>query len=85
MEIYNEKVRDLLQASTPSNTPTKTDTLHKLRVREHPKDGPYVESKLSVLADMYSDGDHVFSDLSLHNVSDFEAISKLMKMGNGNR
>ena len=41
MEIYNEKVRDLLQTSTPN----KTQDLHKLKVREHPKEGPYVERK----------------------------------------
>ena len=41
MEIYNEKVRDLLKMSiTSSNSPQ-----HNLKVREHPKEGPYVESK----------------------------------------
>ena len=41
MEIYNEKVRDLLKMSVPnSNSPQ-----HNLKVREHPKEGPYVESK----------------------------------------
>ena len=39
LEIYNERVKDLL-ASVNSNT----DTGHKLKVREHPKDGPYVEN-----------------------------------------
>lgn len=39
-EIYNERVRDLL----PS-----TDTRGcELRVREHPKDGPYVEGKMTI-------------------------------------
>lgn len=38
MEIYNEKVRDLLQP-----TPARDQQLHNLRVREHPKEGPYVE------------------------------------------
>lgn len=38
MEIYNEKVRDLLQS-----TPGRDQQLHSLRVREHPKEGPYVE------------------------------------------
>ena len=38
MEIYNEKVRDLLDASS-----SKT-AVHNLKIREHPKDGPYVES-----------------------------------------
>ena len=35
LEIYNERVKDLLG---PSNTE------HHLKVREHPKDGPYVEN-----------------------------------------
>ncbi len=33
LEIYNEKVKDLL----------RNDSEHKLRVREHPQTGPYVE------------------------------------------
>ena len=37
MEIYNEKVRDLLKQTANSKT------VHNLRVREHPKDGPYVQ------------------------------------------
>ena len=40
MEIYNEKVRDLLQPSL-----AKDHQLHSLRVREHPKEGPYVEGE----------------------------------------
>lgn len=40
MEIYNEKVRDLLRP-----TPARDQQLHSLRVREHPKEGPYVEGK----------------------------------------
>lgn len=35
MEIYNEKVRDLLAEGGKVK--------QKLRVREHPKEGPYVE------------------------------------------
>lgn len=42
MEVYNEKVRDLLKPGTTGN---KT---HSLRVREHPKDGPYVEGRYLV-------------------------------------
>lgn len=38
MEIYNERVRDLLRHGA-NRSP------HNLRVREHPKSGPYVESK----------------------------------------
>lgn len=37
MEIYNEKVRDLLKQTS------NTKAVHSLRVREHPKDGPYVQ------------------------------------------
>ena len=35
MEIYNEKVRDLLEGGRKAGL--------ALRVREHPKEGPYVE------------------------------------------
>ena len=38
MEIYNEKVRDLLDLNSGKNA------VHNLKIREHPKDGPYVES-----------------------------------------
>ena len=38
MEIYNEKVRDLLDTSSGKNV------VHNLKIREHPKEGPYVES-----------------------------------------
>ncbi|ELT93052.1 hypothetical protein CAPTEDRAFT_105632, partial [Capitella teleta] len=38
-EIYNEKVRDLL----PADDETKRDEKCSLKVREHPKDGPYVQ------------------------------------------
>ena len=37
MEIYNEKVRDLLRPHPGGKVQ------HSLRVREHPRDGPYVE------------------------------------------
>ncbi|KAL8611043.1 hypothetical protein ACOMHN_042659 [Nucella lapillus] len=37
LEIYNEMVRDLLKYSS-SGRPS-----HKLRIREHPKEGPYVQ------------------------------------------
>ena len=41
MEIYNERVRDLLR-------PASSKQLHNLRVREHPTEGPYVESKYGI-------------------------------------
>lgn len=37
MEIYNERVRDLLAGGA------RGDVKQTLRVREHPKEGPYVE------------------------------------------
>ena len=37
LEIYNERVRDLLRP------PVKGQPVHSLRVREHPKEGPYVQ------------------------------------------
>ena len=40
MEIYNELVRDLLIPAVQRNA------MHGLKVRQHPKHGPYVESKL---------------------------------------
>ena len=39
MEIYNEMVRDLLLPAVQRNA------MHGLRVRQHPKHGPYVESE----------------------------------------
>lgn len=56
MEIYKEKVCDLLVSSTSAK---ETNRQH-LRVREHPENGPYVESEYStvvystVLVQLYS-------------------------------
>jgi kinesin family protein 16B len=46
LEIYNERVKDLLQ-------PTATN--HSLRVREHPRLGPYVQGLSRHLVTDYSD------------------------------
>lgn len=40
LEIYQERVRDLLRP------PVKGRPVHSLRVREHPKEGPYVQGRL---------------------------------------
>ena len=40
LEIYNEHVRDLLRPQKLKKLPQQ-----KLKVREHPKEGPYVEGK----------------------------------------
>ncbi|XP_043912025.1 kinesin-like protein KIF16B [Protopterus annectens] len=47
LEIYNERVRDLLRR--------KTSKTYNLRVREHPKEGPYVEDLSKHLVQNYSD------------------------------
>ena len=43
LEIYNERVRDLLRP------PMKGRPVHSLRVREHPKEGPYVQGACYLL------------------------------------
>lgn len=45
LEIYNERVKDLL----------KRNQTHSLRVREHPKQGPYVEGLSKHLVMDYDD------------------------------
>lgn len=45
LEIYNEKVKDLLA----------TDAGHTLKVREHPKLGPYVQDLSKHLVSDYDD------------------------------
>ncbi|XP_078452248.1 kinesin-like protein KIF16B [Lampetra planeri] len=47
LEIYNERVRDLLRR--------KSSKSFNLRVREHPKEGPYVEDLSKHLVQNYSD------------------------------
>lgn len=42
LEIYNERVRDLLRR--------KSTQTYNLRVREHPKGGPYVEGETFISA-----------------------------------
>lgn len=49
IEIYNERVRDLLRAS-----PKKGD-VYNLKVREHPKEGPYVQDLTKHIVTKYSD------------------------------
>ncbi|XP_069942470.1 kinesin-like protein Klp98A isoform X2 [Cherax quadricarinatus] len=48
LEIYNERVKDLLRQGTHKNT-------HSLRVREHPKLGPYVQDLSCHLVHHYHD------------------------------
>lgn len=56
LEIHNERVRDLLR---PDQTMS-----HSLRVREHPKRGPYVQDLSSHLV-------YDYSDIQVSEYSDF--------------
>ncbi|XP_065595604.1 kinesin-like protein KIF16B isoform X2 [Cyrtonyx montezumae] len=47
LEIYNERVRDLLRR--------KSSKTNNLRIREHPKEGPYVEDLSKHLVQNYGD------------------------------
>eukprot|EP00112_Aurelia_sp_Birch-Aquarium-sp1_P000611 Seg1058.2 transcript_id=Seg1058.2/GoldUCD/mRNA.D3Y31 product="Kinesin-like protein KIF16B" protein_id=Seg1058.2/GoldUCD/D3Y31 len=49
IEIYNERVRDLLRVS-----PNKGD-VYNLKVREHPKEGPYVQDLTKHIVTKYCD------------------------------
>ncbi|KAK3871433.1 hypothetical protein Pcinc_023420 [Petrolisthes cinctipes] len=48
LEIYNERVKDLLR-------PGANNTTHSLRVREHPKLGPYVQDLSNHIVHQYPD------------------------------
>lgn len=52
IEIYNEKVRDLLNPRNKGN----------LKVREHPSLGPYVEDLSRLAVNSYEDIDHLMSE-----------------------
>ncbi|KAF2860785.1 kinesin-domain-containing protein [Piedraia hortae CBS 480.64] len=52
LEIYNEKVRDLLNPTTKGN----------LRVREHPSTGPYVEDLAKLLVRSFVEIEHLMDE-----------------------
>lgn len=52
IEIYNEKVRDLLNPGNKGN----------LKVREHPTIGPYVEDLSKLAVNSYKDIDHLMNE-----------------------
>lgn len=52
IEIYNEKVRDLLNPKNKGN----------LKVREHPSLGPYVEDLSRLVVHSYDDIDHLMNE-----------------------
>lgn len=80
MEIYNENVLDLLNKDRKGAV-----TASSLKVREHPKNGPYVQGTLQV--SFYAlvralIPHHFFTDLTHHTVSDYNDIKELMARGN---
>lgn len=48
LEIYNERVRDLLRTHQQKSEGQAT---HTLKVREHPKGGPYVQGEKLISRD----------------------------------
>ncbi|KAH8841985.1 hypothetical protein MCOR27_004830 [Pyricularia oryzae] len=52
LEIYNERVRDLLNPSTKSN----------LKVREHPSTGPYVEDLAKLAVSSFQEIEHLMDE-----------------------
>ncbi|TKA31747.1 hypothetical protein B0A50_01825 [Salinomyces thailandicus] len=52
LEIYNERVRDLLNPSTKGN----------LKVREHPSTGPYVEDLAKLVVRSFNEIDHLMDE-----------------------
>lgn len=52
LEIYNERVRDLLNPSTKGN----------LKVREHPSTGPYVEDLAKLVVRSFAEIDHLMDE-----------------------
>ncbi|KAF2278211.1 kinesin-domain-containing protein [Westerdykella ornata] len=52
LEIYNERVRDLLNPSTKGN----------LRVREHPSTGPYVEDLAKLVVRSFEEIEHLMDE-----------------------
>ncbi len=68
MEIYNERVHDLLETSVGG------PQQHNLKVREHPKDGPYVESMLCVYKRACCCG--VNGILTIVNIIMFKTVSR---------
>ena len=52
LEIYNERVRDLLNPSTKGN----------LKVREHPSTGPYVEDLAKLVVGSFKEIEHLMDE-----------------------
>ena len=76
MEIYNEKVRDLLEEHSPSST--RNDG--QLKIREHPKSGPYVQGNTNIQLH-YREMLIYNAGLSRHAVSDATIALNLLSDG----
>ncbi|XP_067029065.1 kinesin-like protein KIF16B isoform X1 [Acropora muricata] len=63
LEIYNERVRDLLRP------PMKGRPVHSLKVREHPKEGPYVQDLTRHLVSDYAAIEHLMEQGNAHRVT----------------
>ncbi|XP_048842785.1 kinesin-like protein KIF16B isoform X2 [Brienomyrus brachyistius] len=61
LEIYNERVRDLLRR--------KSTKAYNLRVREHPKEGPYVEELSKHLVQNYCDVEKLMEVGNMHRTT----------------
>uniref|UniRef100_A0A131XYU4 Putative kinesin-like protein n=1 Tax=Ixodes ricinus TaxID=34613 RepID=A0A131XYU4_IXORI len=66
LEIYNEKVKDLLK---------RESTQHNLRVREHPKLGPYVQDLSRHLVMDYSDVQELMARGNAHRTTASTAMN----------
>ncbi|KAJ7384731.1 Kinesin-like protein kif16b [Desmophyllum pertusum] len=64
LEIYNERVRDLLRPPMKPGQP-----VHSLRVREHPKEGPYVQDLTRHLVSDYAAIEHLMAQGNTHRVT----------------
>ncbi|CAB4019103.1 kinesin KIF16B [Paramuricea clavata] len=62
LEIYNEKVRDLLR-------PSKGKDQYNLKVREHPKEGPYVQDLTKHLVGDYNGIESLMNTGNSHRVT----------------
>lgn len=82
LEIYNERVHDLLKKKAANGD-------GGLRVREHPLDGPYVESKTVLYEEKSMQGKRtciaLSTDLSKCLVANHNDMNDLMALGNAHR
>lgn len=76
LEIYNERVKDLLGGSSSAS--------HSLRVREHPRHGPYVQDLSKHLVSDYLDVQVCFKNI-FYSIYIKEEFVYLLKMFTGTK